>query len=74
MLTTDPIPRHQTLTIPTYTPPLPRCGALLTLDGDCPIHGKERRLLWRGIGYGLLSSVGLVVVLVGLLWWLGRVL
>jgi hypothetical protein len=75
MLTTDTITRIQTLTVPTYTLPLPRCrdcGGLLTLHGDCPCQHANRRLLWRGIAYGLLSSVGLFVVLVGLVWWLGR--
>jgi hypothetical protein len=74
MLTDDTITRTQTLTVPTYTPPLPRCGALLTLDGDCPIHGKERRLLWRGIGYGVAGSGVLWGLLLGGLGWLGRVL
>jgi hypothetical protein len=70
MLTTETLTRTQTLTVPTYTPPLPRCGALLTLDGDCPTQGKDRRLLWRGIGYGVAGSLGLVVGLLGLGWWL----
>jgi hypothetical protein len=80
MLSDDAIVRTQTLTLPhshphdRFPPRCPGCGALLALLGrPCACHAEAHRLLWRGIAYGLLSSVGLWIVLAGLLWWLGRI-
>jgi hypothetical protein len=72
MLTTDTIPRTQTLTVPTYTLPLPRCNdchALLTLHGACPCQVVERRVMWHGVRYRLAWRERLGRVLVS---WRGR--
>ena len=73
----DTITRTQTLTIPTAPLTLPRCTACdlhLPLHGDCPCQVAHRRLLWRGIRYGLAGSVILWGMMLGLLWWLGGTL